>query len=97
MKSILILTVVIAVTGIIIALIASAIDSDRRSSQSPITNNNSEYFNENIDYTYSNQTPKIGAQVNENLYKEIQSYCQKHSMTVSDLIRISVKSYMDRN
>lgn len=94
MKSILILTVVIAIAGIIFALIASAIDSSKRNSQPTNSNIYSEYFSEN---TYSNQTPKIGAQVNESLYNEIQSYCQKHSMTVSDLIRISVKSYMDRN
>ncbi len=40
---------------------------------------------------------KISAELDENLYSEVRTYCQEHSMTVSDLIRKSVKNYIDNN
>lgn len=39
--------------------------------------------------------PKIGAEVSTSLYDEIKLYCSKHSMSISDLIRSAVKTYMD--
>ena len=42
-----------------------------------------------------NDRPKIGAEVSASFYNEVKEYCSKHSMTISDLIRSSVKNYMD--
>lgn len=39
--------------------------------------------------------PKIGAEVSISLYDEIKLYCSKHSMSISDLIRSAVRTYMD--
>lgn len=44
-----------------------------------------------------NDRPKIGAEVSVSFYNEVKAYCSKHSMTISDLIRSSVKTYMDMN
>lgn len=41
--------------------------------------------------------PKISAEVNDILYKEIQSYCTKNSISTSELIRRSVRDYMDNH
>lgn len=43
----------------------------------------------------TNSKPKIGAEISNSLYDEVTSYCQKHRMTISDLIRKSVRLYMD--
>lgn len=37
----------------------------------------------------------ICAAVSKYFYDEVKQYCKKHRMTVSDLIRDSVKAYMD--
>ncbi len=50
---------------------------------------------QNSEAELGNDKPKIGAQVSVSLYNEITLYCSKHSMSISDLIRSSVKSYMD--
>ncbi len=31
------------------------------------------------------------------MYNEVKNYCRKHKMTISELIRKSVRTYMDRN
>ena len=40
---------------------------------------------------------KIGAEVGSLFYYEVKDYCYKHHMTISDLIRKSVRAYMDSN
>ena len=40
---------------------------------------------------------KIGAEVSYYFYDEVKQYCSNHRMTISDLIRMSVQSYMDTN
>lgn len=40
---------------------------------------------------------KVGAEVGYQLYEEIKRYCRKHNMSISDLIRKSVREYMDAN
>ena len=45
----------------------------------------------------SDRKPKISAEVDEDFYKNVRSYCRSHSMTISDLVRKSVKSYIDNN
>lgn len=44
-----------------------------------------------------NASPKIGAEVSSRFYDEIKRYCTAHHMTISDLIRKSVRAYMDTN
>ena len=44
-----------------------------------------------------NSSPKISASVSNIFYDEIKTYCQRHHMTMSDLIRKSVQNYMDEN
>lgn len=39
--------------------------------------------------------PKISAEINDSLNKEIQEYCSKNSLSVSELIRRSVKHYIN--
>lgn len=39
-------------------------------------------------------SPKIGAAVSEAMYEDVNDYCRRHRMTVSDLIRKSVCDYM---
>ena len=48
-------------------------------------------------FSNSNYKQKIGAEVNGIFYNEITQYCSKHHMTISDLIRKSVRAYMDAN
>jgi len=45
----------------------------------------------------SNRKPKISAEISDDLYGEVQSYCRQNSMTISDLIRKAVKSYIENN
>lgn len=45
----------------------------------------------------TNTTPKIGASVSRAFHDEAWSYCNRHHMTMSDLIRKAVKKYMDEN
>lgn len=45
----------------------------------------------------SDRKPKISAEVDEDFYKSVRSYCSGHSITISDLVRKSVKSYIDNN
>lgn len=40
---------------------------------------------------------KIGAEVSCDFHDEVKQYCSNHQMTISDLIRMSVRSYMDTN
>lgn len=40
---------------------------------------------------------KIGAEVGYSFFYEVKDYCYKHQMTTSDLIRKSVRAYMDAN
>lgn len=40
---------------------------------------------------------RIASEVSDSFYNEVQSFCQRNSMTVSDLIRKSVREYMDHN
>lgn len=40
---------------------------------------------------------KIGTEVSSHFYDEVKQYCRKHHMTISDLIRKSVRAYMDSN
>ena len=35
--------------------------------------------------------------VSKYFYDEVKQYCNKHHMTISDLIRKSVKEYIDKN
>ena len=48
-----------------------------------------------IDFDSSKFKPKIGAEISNSLYDEVTSYCRKNRMTISDLIRKSVRLYMD--
>lgn len=41
--------------------------------------------------------PKIGASVSKSFHDEAWAYCRRHHITMSDLIRNSVKKYMDEN
>jgi hypothetical protein len=54
---------------------------------------------EDYDFQFhnTNMRPKIGAEVSTYFYDEVKRYCRKHNMSISDLIRESVKSYMDTN
>lgn len=44
-----------------------------------------------------NANYKIGAEVGSLFYYEVKDYCYKHHMTISDLIRKAVKTYMNSN
>ena len=52
------------------------------------------------DYTVTHEEPsesinyKIGAEVGNTLYYEVKHYCNRHNMTISDLVRKSVREYM---
>ena len=73
-----------------------AINHEKGSQQPPYT----PYIpssSENYSVSTSNRKPKISAEVSDDLYDEVQSYCRKNSITVSDLIRKSVKSFMENN
>lgn len=48
-------------------------------------------------FSTDNPHYKIGAEVSYYFYDEVKQYCSNHRMTISDLIRISVRSYMDTN
>lgn len=53
-----------------------------------------------FDYQYMAESiskPKIGAEVSDSLYSEVQQYCRDNSLTVSALIRQAVRFYMDSN
>lgn len=43
----------------------------------------------------NNAKPKIGAEVSPSMHNEIKQYCQRHGISISDLIRTAVKAYMD--
>lgn len=49
-----------------------------------------------IKYEEKVNKPKISAEVNESFNKEIQEYCFKNSLSVSELIRRSIKEYMSK-
>ena len=81
---------------VIIAIIVFAINHEKGSQQPPYT----PYISspsDNYSTSISNRKPKISAEVSDDLYNEVQSYCRKNSITVSDLIRRSVKSFMENN
>ena len=40
---------------------------------------------------------KIGTEVSKYFYDEVKQYCNKHHITISDLIRNAVRAYMDSN
>lgn len=42
-------------------------------------------------------SPKLTASVSRAFHDDVQRYCQGHHMTISDLIRKSVKQYMEEN
>ena len=50
---------------------------------------------QDTDFESTKYKPKIGAEISNSLYDEVTSYCRKHRMTISDLIRKSVRFYMD--
>lgn len=84
----LLIFLIISIAMIIIFIIA--IRSDSTSS-----NTNSSVDHQRIDEM--NIQPNIGAVVSDNLYEEIQDYCRKNSLTVSDLIHKSIRYYIDSN
>lgn len=49
----------------------------------------------NVEELSESANYKIGAEVNNYFYDEVKRYCRKHHMTISDLIRKSVRAYMD--
>lgn len=65
------------------------------------SNHSSEYNTDEYGWqTYGSQTnsrPKISAEVSDSMHSQIKRYCSSHSMTISDLVRKSVKDYMDSN
>ena len=52
---------------------------------------------ETDDIFMQNTKPKIGAEVSNYFYDEVKQYCNKHHITISDLIRNAVRAYMDSN
>lgn len=69
---------------LIIILIAVAVSRSREQTVKY------EELTENVNY-------KIGAEVGSLFYYEVKDYCYKHHMTISDLIRKSVRAYMNSN
>lgn len=86
-----------AVVFIIFVIICAT--ASHKDSQSSTTTYTDQSFDD--DYSSSaitsNRKPKIGAEVDEDLYDSVQSYCRNKSITISELIRRSVKSYMEDN
>lgn len=56
-------------------------------------------YYEEPEYTSKSTTskPKISAEVSESLSSEVRSYCNRNSITTSELIRRAVREYMDRH
>lgn len=52
---------------------------------------------EEIYFQPNNSKPKIGAEVSDAFYREVKLYCSRHKLSISDLIRKAVRSYMDSN
>lgn len=44
-----------------------------------------------------NRPAKISAEITDVLDNRVRTYCSKHSLSISDLIRKAVTDYMDRN
>lgn len=74
----------------IIAFVGIIFDSKKHSSTT------SSMISESVMQT-TNRRPKISAEVTESFNEEVQSYCRKNSMTVSEFIRKSAKYYMEHN
>lgn len=95
-KTIIIVAIIGPILVFIIALIQTK-SKDTKSANANMSYSSNSYFESSNNHLLSNQKHKIGAEISENLNNDIQSYCRKNSITVSDLIRMSVRSYMDRN
>ena len=79
---------------IIIGVVAYFVHSN---SQSSYDSHTYTYTREDDVRPEPKSRPKISAELNDELYSEVRTYCSNHSMTVSDLIRKSVKAYIDNN
>lgn len=62
----------------------------KKTKSTPEPCDTTEYIPENIRYT-------ISANVTKAFYDEAWRYCRKHNLKMSDLVRDSVKEYMERN
>lgn len=85
------IVIVIIAVIVVIALIASNFPTEYESKSE--TNSESESDSDATMY----RQPKIGSEVTEAFYDEILTYCRNHSMTISDLIRNSVRDYIDHH
>lgn len=56
-------------------------------------------YYEEPEYTIRSTTskPKISAEISESLSTEVRSYCNRNSMSTSELIRRAVREYMDNH
>lgn len=63
---------------------------------SPKRNN---YNTAPIYYESSNDSssPKLTATVTQSFHNDVKNYCQRHKLTISDLVRTAVKKYMEEN
>lgn len=87
-----ILTVLLVV---VIFFIIIAKDDKKKSSSTSRSAYSAHTYNDN--YSLSDRNPKISAEVSDDLYNDVQSYCHENSMTISALIRESIRYYMDAN
>lgn len=42
-------------------------------------------------------SPKLTATVSKSLHNDVKNYCQRHNITISELVRTAVKKYMEEN
>ncbi|HIX14220.1 MAG TPA: hypothetical protein H9740_00585 [Candidatus Hungatella pullicola] len=87
-----ILFVVIVV--VIVACVAGMFSSSNNHSYTAQYNEPSNYRVPN-DSQSSSSKPKISAELSSSFYQEVRNYCDKNSLSASELIRRAVKEYMN--
>ena len=87
----------IVAVAVIVAIVFFALLGPLANQQNQSYKSSNTYVPEDSYSSSSNNRPKISAEVSDSLYDDVRSYCAQNYMSISELMRISVRTYMDEH